>query len=64
MEKTIAPILAVQFVREDDFSRRLFKVDGYKQLFVEVDGKLHTITDYGEPNYPVKLNVQLPPEEK
>jgi len=37
-----------RFIGEDDWSRRLFKHTSGR-VFVDVDGMLHTITDYGEP---------------
>ena len=45
--------MEVTYVGKDDWSRELYKSTKTDRIFVNVDGTLHTITDEGEPYFPL-----------
>lgn len=45
--------MTVRHIRTDDWGRRIHKDTRTNQVYVEVEGVLHTMTDQGEPNIPL-----------
>lgn len=52
--------ITATYIGEDDWSRRLYKGSNGK-IYADVDGVLHTITNEGEPNYPVSNIEKIDP---
>ena len=52
--------LVARFSYEDDWNRNLYEIDWKDKTIdvVDVDGVLHSMTQDGEPNCPLKVELQ------
>lgn len=49
--------ITIKSIGVDDWSRGLYQDVNTHEKYVDVDGRLHTITEYGEPDCPLRDDV-------
>lgn len=51
--------IRVKFIGEDDWGRKVYKNLETKRIYKDVDGVLHTSTEYGEPDCPLREDLKI-----
>ena len=51
--------IKIKFKGKDYWGRKVYENVKTKRIYKEVDGKLHSVTNEGEPLDPIKSNIKI-----
>ncbi|MFD1676100.1 hypothetical protein [Alicyclobacillus fodiniaquatilis] len=55
----MANTIEVRYIGEDYWGRKLYKNVENKRIYADVDGRLHTTTQEGEPDCPLRSDIEI-----